>query len=219
MNSAIENRFSQRLVRHHLPFAVASLAAIWLLDWFVGYWLNTTDPKFFYFRLSLATGYVALVLLVVTLSIGAINILRKDHTPISSDWRRDVGLWCALVSLAHFIFGWNVHQKHRWHYFFTEDWSLRSDIFGFANYTGLLATLIVVVLLAISNDFSLRRLKAKRWKFLQRFNYALAALVVAHTVLYQILEKRPPSLIVPVAVVILFGIVVQILGFKNYKKV
>lgn len=219
MNRAIENRFSQRLVRHHLPLAVVSLAAIWLLDWFVGYWLNTTDPKFFYFRLSLATGYVALVLLVVTLSIGAINILRERRTPISSDWRRDAGIWCALVSVAHFIFGWNVHQKHRWHYFFTEDWSLRSDIFGFANYTGLLATLIVVVLLAISNDFSLRRLKAKRWKFLQRLNYALAALVVAHTVLYQILEKRPPSLIVPVAVVILFGIIVQILGFKNYRKI
>lgn len=82
MNRAIENRFSQRLVRHHLPLAVVSLAAIWLLDWFVGYWLNTTDPKFFYFRLSLATGYVALVLLVVTLSIGAINILRERRTPI-----------------------------------------------------------------------------------------------------------------------------------------
>ncbi len=117
MNSAIENRFSQRLVRHHLPLAVVSLAAIWLLYWFVGYWLNTTDPKFFYFRLSLSTGYVALALLVVTLSIGAINILRERRIPISSDWRRDVGIWCALVSVAHFIFGWNVHQKHRWHYF------------------------------------------------------------------------------------------------------
>lgn len=219
MNNAIENKFSQRLIRHHLPLAVASLTAIWMLDWFVGFWLNTTEPKFFYFRLSLATGYVALILLIATLSIGAINILRKERNPISSNWRRDVGIWCALVSVVHFIVGWNVHQKHRWQYFFTEDWSFRSDLFGFANYTGLLATIIVVVLLAISNDFSLRRLKAKRWKFLQRFNNALAILVIAHTVLYQILEKRPASLIIPVAVVILFGVVVQILGFKNYRKI
>lgn len=218
MNNATEKRFSQRLVRHHLPLAVVILAAIWLLDWFVGFWLNTTDPKFFYFRLSLATGYVALVLLIATLSIGAINVLRERRNPISSDWRRDVGIWCALVSVAHFIVGWNVHQKHRWQYFFTDEWGLRGDVFGFANYTGLLATIIVVVLLAISNDFSLRRLKAKRWKFLQRFNYALAVLVIAHTVLYQILEKRPPSLIVPVAVVIVFGIIVQILGFRQFRK-
>ncbi len=218
MSVTVENRLSKRLVKNHLPLAVVSLAAIALLDWFIGFWLNAPEPKSFYFRLSLATGYVALVLLVITLSIGAVNVLRKKRNPVSTDWRRDVGIWCAFISVAHFIVGWNVHMKNRFEYFFTQDWLPRTDAFGVANYTGLLAVLIAVVLLAVSNDFALRKLKARRWKSLQRWNYALALLVVAHTILYQILDKRPLSLIVPIALLMAFGLIVQILGFQQYRK-
>jgi len=67
-------------------------------------------------------------------------------------------------------------------YFFREGESKRlvprSDSFDFANYTGLIAALIVVLLLALSNDASLRVLGKKRWKFLQRWNYAVMVLVV-----------------------------------------
>jgi len=56
--------------------------------------------------------------------------------------------------------------------------------FGWGNWTGLAATVIVVGLLVISNDFALRKLKARRWKNLQRLNYVLFALVIAHAIYY-----------------------------------
>jgi DMSO/TMAO reductase YedYZ heme-binding membrane subunit len=43
---------------------------------------------------------------------------------------------------------------------------------------------IVVGLLALSNDLALRNLKARLWKRLQRLNYALFALVIAHAFFY-----------------------------------
>lgn len=218
MNVFTDKRLSKRILKNHLPLAIACLLATALLYWFIGFWLNATEPKSFYFRLSMATGDVALVLLVATLSIGTINILGGKSNPISSDWRRDLGIWCGIFALIHFIAGWNVHMQSRWQYFFTDQRTIRIDAFGFANYTGLVAMLIVVVLLAISNDFSLRWLKAKRWKAIQRWNYGFAVLVVAHTILYQILENRPPSLIVPVMLFIVFGLVIQIVGFRQFKE-
>ncbi len=218
MSQSAENRLFNRLLKHHLPLLIGSFLAIWVFDWFIGFWLNVTEPKSYNFRLSLATGYVALALLVMTLSIGAFNVLRKKRNPVSTDWRRDVGIWCALVSLVHFIVGWNVHMKNRYEYFFTEDWAIRFDPFGLANDTGLIAVLIVVVLLVLSNDYSLRMLKARRWKSLQRWNYVLAILVIAHSILYQFIEKRPFSLIIPIALLMVFGLIIQILGFREFRK-
>jgi DMSO/TMAO reductase YedYZ heme-binding membrane subunit len=59
-----------------------------------------------------------------------------------------------------------------------------TNTFGWGNWTGLAATIIVVGLLATSNDLALRKLKAKVWKNLQRLNYALFGLVIAHAILY-----------------------------------
>ena len=48
---------------------------------------------------------------------------------------------------------------------------LRHDLFGFSNYTGLCSALLLLLLLATSNDNSLRVLGTPRWKQLQRWNY------------------------------------------------
>jgi DMSO/TMAO reductase YedYZ heme-binding membrane subunit len=56
--------------------------------------------------------------------------------------------------------------------------------FTLANWTGLVALVIVVGLLTLSNDLALRALKAKTWKNLQRLNYTLFALVFAHAFFY-----------------------------------
>ena len=45
-------------------------------------------------------------------------------------------------------------------------------MFGLSNETGLIAALILLVLLATSNDASLRNLGLARWKSWQRWNYA-----------------------------------------------
>lgn len=54
---------------------------------------------------------------------------------------------------------------------------------------------ILVALLVLSNDMSLRRLGGRGWKVLQRFNYLGALLVLEHGVAYQIIERRQMILI------------------------
>jgi sulfoxide reductase heme-binding subunit YedZ len=141
-------------------------------------------------RFTTATGYVALGLLALTLVIGPINLLLRRRNPISSYLRRDVGVWTAIVSVVHVIAGFQVHgppgalDERILRYFFARDGSPLLDTFGLGNWTGLAATMIVVGLLAISSDVALRKLKFRRWKWLQRLNYLLFALVVAHAIYY-----------------------------------
>jgi methionine sulfoxide reductase heme-binding subunit len=79
--------------------------------------------------------------------------------------------------------------------------------FGFGNYTGILAAVVFTLLLALSNDGSLRRLEVERWKSLQRWAYAGIMLTAAHGFAYQEVEKR----IAPFKVVlfIVFGLVAE----------
>lgn len=48
------------------------------------------------------------------------------------------------------------------------------------------------MLLALSNTASLRYLKGKRWKLLQRLTYLLIPLILVHTFGYQYLNLRAP---------------------------
>src|SRR4051812_15802724 len=115
---------------------------------------------------SFGTAYTAIALLTLTLAIGPINVLRGSRQPVSSDFRRDVGLWACYWSLSHTIVGLQVHLRGRMsEYFFYpgDKWlpsRVRLDMFGLANEAGLIAGIIVLMLAAISNDWSLRRLGA-----------------------------------------------------------
>jgi sulfoxide reductase heme-binding subunit YedZ len=128
---------------------------------------------------------------------------------VSTDLRRDVGIWGALFGLAHVGTGLFVHMGDPLKYFVLRDSGrrlpVRYDLFGFANWSGLAATLLLVLLLAISNDLSLRRLGSRRWKAWQRWTYWAGALVVAHGLAYQWLEKGNGGWVfvfVPVVVVV-----------------
>jgi DMSO/TMAO reductase YedYZ heme-binding membrane subunit len=81
-----------------------------------------------------------------------------------------------------------------------------------ANYTGMVATLLLVLLLAISNDVSLRALGPARWKSIQRLNYVLSALVVIHGALYLAIGKLSLILIATFIVIVIFVVQVQIGG-------
>ena len=56
-----------------------------------------------------------------------------------------------------------------------------------------IAALVFALLLVLSNDFSLRKLGAVRWKSLQRWAYAGVVLTAAHAIAYQHIEKRIPA--------------------------
>jgi sulfoxide reductase heme-binding subunit YedZ len=143
---------------------------------------RTLVPQF-----TVATGYLALGLLGLTLLIGPANLLLRRRNPVSSYLRRDVGTWTAVASVAHVILGFQVHGGSgifSFLDFFVADGRPLTNSFGLGNWTGLAALVIVAGLLALSTDGSLRELKARRWKNLQRLNYALFALVVVHAFFY-----------------------------------
>jgi sulfoxide reductase heme-binding subunit YedZ len=150
------------------------------------------------FRLSLGSAYVAIALLTITLSIGPINALRGARRPVSIDSRRDVGIWSCVWALLHTAVGLQVHLRGRMLEYFFQPGDppllarVRCDIFGLANYAGTAAAVLILVLAAISNDWSLRWLGPPRWKRVQQLNYALFAIAIVHAVLYQIIEKRSP---------------------------
>lgn len=69
--------------------------------------------------LSTASAYAGLALLIVSLSLGPLNILRNRPNPVSTDLRRDVGIWAGLLGLIHTVVGLQVHMGGNfWLYFF-----------------------------------------------------------------------------------------------------
>jgi sulfoxide reductase heme-binding subunit YedZ len=182
------------------------------------------EPSSTMFRWSMATAYVSMMLLAATLGLGPLNLLRGRPNPVSTDLRRDVGIWAAIVGLAHVVFGLQVHFPGRMReYFLRTDGEpgalpLRLDVFGLTNYAGLGAATVLVLLLALSNDRSLAALGTRRWKRLQRWNYAGWALIVLHGAAYQLLERRTLGLIVVFALLIGGTLAAQLAGFRAARR-
>jgi sulfoxide reductase heme-binding subunit YedZ len=137
---------------------------------------------------------------------------------VSSDLRRDIGIWAGIIGLAHAVIGLQVHLKGRMSLYFLfppearKFTRLRYDAFGMTNYAGAVAAVLLLMLLALSNNASLRLLGARRWKCLQRWNYALIVLVLLHALVYQVLEKRALVWVLSVLVMLLPVGVIRMLG-------
>jgi sulfoxide reductase heme-binding subunit YedZ len=203
----------RRLLLHHVPIALASALALVL---FMGVAPFSRHRGIFTgaFSMSLftiSTGYVATVLLALTLLIGPANLVLRRRNPVSSYLRRDLGTWTAIFSVLHVVVGFQVRGSGGTFGFlnyFVVDGRPLTDTFGLGNWTGLAALVIVVGLLAISTNRSVRELKAERWKNLQRLNYTLFALVVLHAVFYGAL-RRPTS---PFTLVLIITVVAAFVG-------
>jgi sulfoxide reductase heme-binding subunit YedZ len=176
------------------------------------------DPRS---RLSLALAYIALGLLATTLILGPLNILRRRPNPVSFDLRRDFGIWSAVTALAHTAVGLTVHFHGRMHLYFLAPpgrpslIGLRVDAVGLTNHAGLVSALVLAALAAISSDRVLGRLGARRWKAVQRAAYVAAGLTAAHGLVYQVLEKRPASLVALLLIVTLGTFLIQWRGRRE----
>jgi len=202
-------------LKHHSMLLIATGVLLFLFIRLI----PGDDVKYLW---SMATGYVAIILLAGTLLIGPFNVYKKSLNPVSTDLRRDIGIWCGITGLLHVVIGIQVHMGNIWLYFFKaveglNSYQFRDDLFGIANYTGLLAGLILLVLLFLSNDLSLRWLKTKRWKAVQRWNYILFLLVLIHGILYQVIEKRMIIIIVLFACIMTLPAIAQTMGFRIIK--
>ncbi len=230
----MKNRTAKRLQTH---LWIAVLVAVFSGLFFFGllpiYHLFSADLTNFQhaddiiFRLSLSSGYVALLLLLFTLLISVWNLLTtKKLLPLQYDVRRDVGIWTGILAIFHSLVGLFVHFRDKpnsflYYFIFPPEtkasFPLRFDLFGLANYAGLFGVLLAMLLLAISNDYALRKLGARRWKNLQRLNYLFFVFVLVHSILYAAIEKRPLPLF---AVSLLFfglTLALQIFGVLKYR--
>ena len=176
-------------------------------------------------KASFATAYPALALLAATLLIGPWNVLRRRQNPVSSDLRRDLGIWAGMVGVLHSAIGQCVHLRGRpWLYYVYGPWEhhhrfpLRHNLFGLANYTGAAAVLAIVALLATSNDYALRALGTPRWKQLQRWNYAVFALTAVHAFAYQGIEKQHRPFVATVAVCVAVAAAMQTAGWISRRR-
>jgi methionine sulfoxide reductase heme-binding subunit len=170
-------------------------------------------------RFTVATGYLATGLLALTLLIGPANLLLGRRNPVSSYLRRDAGTWTAIVSVVHVLYGLQVHGRLRDALdYFVADGSPLTNSFGLGNWTGLAATVIVVGLLALSNDLALRNLKARAWKRLQRLNYALFALVIAHAFFYGAIVRTNSPYTLLLLLSVLAVLVGQTVGVWSWRR-
>lgn len=209
-----QQRLRRRLLTHHLALFAASAASIALL-------YATRPYNDVLSKASFATAYPALVLLALTLVIGPWNILRGARNPVSSDLRRDIGIWAGALGFIHALVGQNVHLRGRpWLYYVYEKraahvFPIRHDLFGFANHTGLIATLLLLILLATSNDVSLRKLGTPKWKQLQRWNYAVFVLTAFHAFGYQGIENQQWGFVAVAVASVLITCVLQGIGYAR----
>ncbi len=210
----MSQRFGIRLKTHLLITAAAAASLFLLVKLIPG-----DDRKYLW---SMATGYVSIILLAVTLLIGPFNVYKRRNNPVSSDLRRDIGIWCGIIGLAHVVVGIQVHMGNIWLYFFKSvdgdnAFTLRSDLFGAANYIGLAGAVLLAILLFLSNDISLQWLKPQRWKMLQRWNYFFFVAVLIHGIMYQVIEKRALPIIIFFSVIMGLTVAGQLVGISIRK--
>lgn len=202
-----------RRSRRHFVLAAVAVAIVCIA-------YAATPPPDVRHRLSMATAYAGLIFFTASLWFGPWNVVRRLPNPISFDLRRDVGIWTGILAILHTGIGLTVHLRGRmWMYFFKRLHPLRlqNTQFGFANFTGLAAALLFLMLLAISNDFSLRALETNRWKSLQRWTYVAFVLTAAHGIAYQLIEKRHVPWVFVFALVMAAVAAGQILGFVRVR--
>jgi sulfoxide reductase heme-binding subunit YedZ len=204
-------RFRRRLLAHHIALLVVATDLT-----FAFYFVTPSAAS--HFRLSLATAYAALIFLAVTLIIGPLNLLLKLRNPVSGDLRRDIGIWAAFLSLLHVLVSLPIPAVNVLFFFADQtgvqgDLTPRLDLFGLANYVGLLATALALFLLLLANDWSLTLLGARRWKRYQRWTYPLFILVLLHGLGYILLQHRSPPLLATFILVPVVAIVLQLAGF------
>jgi methionine sulfoxide reductase heme-binding subunit len=230
----------RRLLRHHAPLALASVVVLVLFLYLpalvagthgditggtfprnvstggMGGGVRPADPVR---QLTVATGYLALGLLALTLLIGPANLLRRPRRqPVSSYLRRDVGTWTAITSVAHVVLGFQAHGTGQIIDYFIRAGKPLLNSFGLANWTGLAALIIVLALQAVSTNRALRELRAATWKDLQRLNYTLFVLVVLHAYFYGALLQPTSPLTVLLMLTVTTVVVAQAVGIGLWRR-
>jgi sulfoxide reductase heme-binding subunit YedZ len=178
---------NKRLTLHYLP--VLLLVTISTIIFYI----NKGNRNTITF-IAFASGFISLTILSISLILGTLGLIRQRKNNVSTYFRRDIGIMGGFLALCHSITGLFVHLRGKtWLYFLNKtdnSYAIRLDNFGLANYTGLIAALLILVLIVTSNDFMLRKLKPVPWKNIQRLAYFMYAFIMVHCYFYRIGNKN-----------------------------
>ncbi len=137
-----------------------------------------------------ATGDAGFVLLFLTLCIGPLAKLWKPASKLIV-WRRQLGIWFALISLIHVYSILNDWIKWDWLKFWGYEYipqlgryARLEPGFGLANLLGIIALFWSLILAATSSDKALKLLGGSTWKWIQNGAYVIFYLVGAHAIYF-----------------------------------
>jgi len=205
------NNMTSRFKSNYLPFLSIILIAglIFFFKW---------PNKDFITFITDTTGYISIIGIAISLIIGTLNLLLNHKNPVSTYFRRDLGITVGILAVIHSITGLFVHLRgNNWQYFFIKTehgYSIRLDDFGLANYTGLISSFIIVLLVITSNDYLLRKLNAVNWKIIQRFSYLMFVLAIIHCIYYRIVSNNSNLtyyLYLPIVIIVF---IFQLIGIR-----
>ncbi len=218
MNRKILGVFSLNRTVHRITLSIVTAIGICAGTRYV----PNGDPVFL---LAITFGYLALLLMLLTLMVGPINLLLKQmkRNPVNLMLRRDIGIWAGILTIMHVILAVQLRFGGQLLYYFVSRTdngrlTLRLDLFGFSNFAGALALLLISLLLATSNQYALRKLKGPRWKALQRWNYVAILLVIAHTAGYQTVALREQYFETVTVVLVILTLVIQMIGVRATRR-
>jgi DMSO/TMAO reductase YedYZ heme-binding membrane subunit len=171
-------------------------------------WLSYADS---WERISVASAWLCMVLLCSALLIGPLRRYTGKTAPLNIYLRRDLAFWSALQAFLHFYAGTVVSMDQSYVQAFVHvdlaPWSLgmRDQMFTWGASLGMAVAVVYLLLLIISSDRAMRRIRPERWKKLQKSAHLVLWLTVLHGFAFQLLEAR----YVPLA--LLFGMTVFVL--------
>ncbi len=141
-------------------------------------------------RLWKAFGGASFALLWYTVLIGPSAKLWSPLTRLVS-WRREAGIWLALVALVHGFLvlsgwaRWGVLEFLGYQYVQELDTFLRFEPgFGLANLMGLVALILALLLAATSFNKAINFLGISSWKWLHMLSYVIFYLIALHVIYF-----------------------------------
>lgn len=146
------------LLAHHAFIGFLAILIVYL------FWLSRPELSFDV-RLWRALGDTAFSFLFFTLAIGPLAKLWPPALKLLP-WRREMGIWFALLALTHFIR--------------VNDFALSEPSIELPRLLGYVALFLTIVLMATSSDKAVNFLGASSWKWLHSFAYVIFYLIALH---------------------------------------
>lgn len=132
------------------------------------------------------------VTLCLALAMGPIARISPRTSP-ALQLRREVGIWSTVAAVLHVAIYASVHHFNPVGFFarYRPDhgWILLDTNVALANWVGLPALVLALLLAATSNDAS-QRLLGRGWRQLQEESFTLFVLVVIHTAFFVHLVQK-----------------------------